>query len=185
MGMSKQIGFTPAVFLRGVNLGPHKRIEMDALCRVFDSAGYQNVRTILASGNVFFETAPGMALPQGEEIERLLENAFGFQVDVFLRSVSRLVELLQADPFKGILITPQTRFYVTFLSEPPQTSLKIPYENPEKDFRIIRVSGCDVCSVVELSPARGTTEAMKILGKEFGKKITTRNWNTIVKMLKG
>lgn len=29
---------------------------------------------------------------------------------------------------------------------------------------------------------RGTTDAMKILEKEFGKKITTRNWNTVVKI---
>jgi len=38
---------------------------------------------------------------------------------------------------------------------------------------------------VTLTPQRGTTEAMADLEKQFGKRITTRNWNTVTKMLKG
>jgi uncharacterized protein (DUF1697 family) len=94
-------------------------------------------------------------------------------------------ELADSNPFKKITVTPQMRLYVTFLSEKPKSSLKIPYESPEKDFKIVRVSNNEVCSVLTLSPNTGTVDAMSVLEKEFGRKVTTRNWNTVIKLLKG
>jgi uncharacterized protein (DUF1697 family) len=46
----------------------------------------------------------------------------------------------------------------------------------------LRVSEREVCSVLTLSPNSGTTKAMDILEKEFGKNVTTRNWNTVIKI---
>jgi uncharacterized protein (DUF1697 family) len=74
--------------------------------------------------------------------------------------------------------------YVTFLTEKHQSSLKIPYESPDKNLKIIRATASEVCSVVTLSPNTGTVDLMSFLEKEFGRKITTRNWNTIGKILK-
>ena len=51
---------TPAVmtkyvaFLRGINVGRHKRIKMADLKRAFEAAGFHNVATYIASGNVIF-----------------------------------------------------------------------------------------------------------------------------------
>jgi uncharacterized protein (DUF1697 family) len=174
-----------AAFLRGINVGPHKRIEMEALRKVFEAAGYQQVKTFLASGNVLFNAAEEDASLLASTVEQLLENAFAFKVDVILRSLAQLQELVQADPFKDIPLTPQTRLYVTFLSELPEVRLEIPAENPHMGFRRVRVTDSEVCSVVELSPGYGTTEAMRDNDKELGKKTTTRNWNTIQKMVKG
>ncbi|MGI0020618.1 MAG: hypothetical protein ACREAY_09125 [Nitrososphaera sp.] len=42
----------------------------------------------------------------------------------------------------------------------------------------------EVFSVLTLSPDRRTVDLMKILEIEFGKKITTRNWNTVSRILK-
>jgi len=41
-----------------------------------------------------------------------------------------------------------------------------------------------VCSVLVLSSNSRTVDLMKVLEKEFGSKITTRNWNTIVRLMK-
>jgi uncharacterized protein (DUF1697 family) len=89
---------------------------------------------------------------------------------------------VKGSPFEDVTVTSQTRLYVTFLSEKPASNLEIPYESPEKDFRILSVSDSEVCSVLTLTPNRGTTKAMDILEKEFGKNITTRNWNTVQKI---
>ena len=43
-------------FLRGINVGGHKPIKMEALAKAFASLGFQNVKTVLASGNVLFES---------------------------------------------------------------------------------------------------------------------------------
>jgi uncharacterized protein (DUF1697 family) len=39
-------------------------------------------------------------------------------------------------------------------------------------------------SVLDLSKGKGTTDAMDAMAKELGKNITTRNWNTVKKMVR-
>lgn len=90
--------------------------------------------------------------------------------------------MIDTNPFKNISVTPETRLYVTFLLGKPKHNLQIPYESHEKDFKILSVSNGEVISVLTLSPKRRTPEAMTIIEKEFGKNVTTRNWNTVVKI---
>ena len=60
-------------FLRGINLG-RRTIKMDALRKTFESAGYKNVKTILASGNVVFETNATDAKKLRADIEVTLSD---------------------------------------------------------------------------------------------------------------
>jgi len=47
-------------FLRAINVGGRKRLEMSALRRIFAAAGCTDVRTCIQSGNVIYQ-APGSA----------------------------------------------------------------------------------------------------------------------------
>ncbi len=47
-----------AALLRGVNVGPAKRVAMADLRALVEGLGYTDVRTLLNSGNVVY-TAPG------------------------------------------------------------------------------------------------------------------------------
>ena len=180
--------------LRGINVGGNKLIKMDDLKKCFAALGFKNVKTILASGNVLFESTNANEDALAKTIEKKLEDVLGHKVGVQIRSIDEIQKLADRNPFKKIKITPETRLYITFLPEKPKTgardvparsNLKIPYTSPEKDFRIIEVTNREICSVVDLNLGRGTVEAMGILDKEFGKNITTRNWNTVGKILKG
>ncbi len=171
-------------FLRGINVGGHKPIKMDALARAFGSLGFQNVKTILASGNVVFEASKASPGVLTQQIEEKLEKTFGHPVGVTLRAISKIQKLVKSDPFKNITVTTQTRLYVTFRRDKTKGALKGPYQSPEKDFQILSVSASEICSVLTLSPDRQTTQLMNILEKEFGKTVTTRNWNTVVRILK-
>ncbi|MGB2714831.1 MAG: hypothetical protein WBC51_11660, partial [Vicinamibacterales bacterium] len=95
-----------------------------------------------------------------------------------------LEQLIKADPFKRIKVAAQTRLYVTFLSDKPTTKLKIPYESTDKHFCILKVSESEVFHAVVLTPNSRSVDDMAILEKEFGKNITTRNWNTIIRIVK-
>jgi len=186
--MSKTAANNPTMvryiaFLRGINVGGHKPIKMDALARAFESLGFQNVKTILASGNVVFEAHGPGSVALAKKIEEKLQKTFGHPVGVTIRTLVEIQKLVKSDPFKKVTVTPQTRLYVTFRRDKTQGTLKIPYQSPEKDFQILRVSTDEVCSVLTLSPGRRTPELMSILEKEFGKTVTTRNWNTIIKVL--
>ncbi len=90
--------------------------------------------------------------------------------------------LVEEAAFKDVVVTPKTRLYITFLCKKSDGSLRIPYESAERDFTILRVTHTEIWSGLTLSDELGTLESMKILEKEFGKNITTRNWNTVLKI---
>ncbi len=168
-------------FLRGVNVGGHNTIAMAALKSAFESMGFSNVRTVLASGNVVFE-APGKDPNPDQTISQGLEKAFGFPVKVVLRTVRELRAMVDSDPFKGIPSGPEIKFYVTFLAQrtPDRSRLRVPA--PAKGVRIIRVTPGETFSAVTLSPGVGTPDLMAFLDKALGDAATTRNWNTIIRI---
>jgi uncharacterized protein (DUF1697 family) len=172
-----------AAFLRGINVGG-VTVKMDKLKKTFEAIGFANVKTLLASGNVLFASPSVSESALVKKIEKKLETAFGRKIGVLIRKIDELQHLADADPFAGIKVTPKTRLYVTFLAEKTKSGLKIPYESPDKNFKIIRATGSEVCSVLTLSPNSRTIDLMSILEKEFGRKVTTRNWNTINRILK-
>ena len=174
-----------AAFLRGINVGGNKLIKMEDLKKCFASAGFKNVKTILASGNVLFESTTADEDALAKKIADKLKAELGHDVGIQIRSIDELQKLADRDPFKKIKVTPDTRLYITFLPEKSKSKLKIPYESPGKDFKILHVTAREICSVVTLSPGRGTLDMMAFVEKEFGKNITTRNWNTVGKILKG
>jgi uncharacterized protein (DUF1697 family) len=169
-------------FLRGINVGGNKLIQMTELTQAFESSGFEDVKTVLVSGNVLFRTSQADARALTRQIGETLERTLGFEIGVLLRTREEILSLVNADPFKNSKVTPDTRLYVTFVSEETQSELKIPYESPQKDFRIVSVVGRDICSVVELSPNRGTPDLMRFIEKEFGQSVTTRTWNTITRI---
>lgn len=182
-------------FLRGINVGGNATVKMEELRKTFESLGFFDVKTLLNSGNVVFATETHeRALTK--KIEEKLLQIFDRKIIVLIRSISAIQKLIDIDPFKKITITPDTRLYVTFLSEKPHSIVNISYppasqaralragESPKKDFKILEVSSTEICSVLTLSPERNTTDIMNILEKEWGKNITTRNWNTVLKIAK-
>jgi len=172
-----------AAFLRGINNLGQKPVKMDELKKAFESLGFKNVKTLLASGNVVFDSPNSSPSVLTKTIEAKLKKKFGHEIVVRIREIGELKRLSEMNPFKGIKLTPQTRLYVSFLSEKPKGGMKIPYKSPDKTFKILRATGSEVLSGVTLSSNTGTTDLMELLDKEFGRKITTRNWNTILKVL--
>ena len=76
-------------FLRAVNVGGHT-VKMDALRRHFESLGFSNVETFIASGNVIFETPFKNARTLESSIENKLRDALGYEVAAFLRTDAEL-----------------------------------------------------------------------------------------------
>ena len=164
-------------FLRGINVGGHKRIPMPELKKVFEKQGFLHVKTSLNTGNVIFEgeKASTMAIPG------MLENAFGFFIGTIVLPFDDICKIVASNPFKSIEVSPERRLYVTFLAERSDSQPEVPYFSADGSFRIIHHTNHAVFSVLDLGKTK-TTDAMNILEKEFGKQITTRNYNTVVKI---
>lgn len=155
-------------------------VSMADLAKLFEKAGCSNVKTLLASGNVIFESALSSSALE-KKLEASLKTKYKRDILVMVRGMDDLKKMERQDPFSGVKMTPNTRLYVTFLSEHSK-GVKIPEPSPE--FRIVRIFNGDVFTAIELSEEEGTTDSMSILEKVFGNHITTRNWNTVQKVFR-
>ncbi|HEX6036647.1 DUF1697 domain-containing protein [Longimicrobium sp.] len=102
-------------FLRAINVGK-RQVKMDRLRAIFEEAGFDDVETFIASGNVIF-TAPAQDSRALERrIEGVLKEALGFEVETFLRTPAELDSIARYRPFgdEGDTYT----MYVNFLYEP-------------------------------------------------------------------
>lgn len=172
-----------AGFLRGVNMIGRRTVKMAELRRIFESMDFSDVRTILASGNVVFGSKRSNIAALSARIEQRIEPEFGYPVRVIVRSLDELESIAATNPFRGVPASPRTKLLVTLLSERPAGRFMGPYTSPEKDFKVLRVEDRTVFSVVTLDGDRRSSGVMSFLERQFGTEQTSRNWNTIVRVL--
>jgi uncharacterized protein (DUF1697 family) len=129
--------------------------------------------------------APEELAALGAHIEAGLNQVFGYPIAVAVRRVADIERLVASDPFKGVATTPESRLYVTFFAHPVENGTRISPERRESGLGIVRVTPGEVLSAITLSPGWGTTELMAFLEKEFGPGVTTRNWNTVLRIVGG
>ena len=79
-----------AAFLRGVNLGRHRRVTSDQLRSCFEAIGFDDVATFRSSGNVAFDAGRASRANLTARIEQGLADALGFDVVVFLRTAAEV-----------------------------------------------------------------------------------------------
>ncbi len=100
--------------LRAVNVGG-TQLPMDALLAMCRSAGFEQARTYIASGNALFRSR--LRAPQVRHaLEARLAGFFGKPVGVHVRTAAELATVLAENPFTG---TPPSRNVTVFLHAPP------------------------------------------------------------------
>jgi uncharacterized protein (DUF1697 family) len=163
-------------FLRGINVGGHIVVKKQ-LKEVFTSLGFQNVFTYRQSGNVIFETDNSNTHDIKAVIEDKLSNTLGYEVSVFVRTISQLKRLIDFDPFKDQTKNGES-FLVTFLATAPANfPLQLPLTIPKSTAQVISTTGMDVFSVTH----GGGEGALPnpFLESKLKQKTTTRNMNII------
>ncbi|WP_159523361.1 DUF1697 domain-containing protein [Sunxiuqinia indica] len=167
------------VFMRGINVGGNKKVPMNQLKDVLTRNGYHNVKTLLASGNVVFESEEERI----RLVQSIIEEAFGFSIPTIVFPFDYIKAIVENQPFKDVETASTIKCNVTFSQAELKTSLSIPFQNEDGSFRILQVTDHSVFWMSDTSKIK-TTEVMKLLDREFGKEITTRNYNTVVKLAK-
>jgi uncharacterized protein (DUF1697 family) len=103
-------------FLRAINVGG-RVVKMDRLRAIFEAAGFRNVETLIASGNVIFDTRAVNKESLETKIERALEKALGYEVATFVRSAAEVDAVARREPFGER--AEQDTLFVGFLKEQP------------------------------------------------------------------
>lgn len=170
-------------FLRGINVGGHHKVPMVDLRNELEKLGFENVLTLLNSGNVIFDAISDNTEELEKTISEHLEKFFGFSIPTILRKSEVIYRLLDKDPFKDVLLTKDIRLYVSFLRKDVETDLPLPCTSDDSSFKIIDKIDKTIVSVLDVSVSK-TPKAMAVVERYFGKDITTRNWNTIKRIEK-
>jgi uncharacterized protein (DUF1697 family) len=173
---------TFAVFLRGINVGG-VRIAMRDLQRVLTGAGFRNVTTLLASGNVVLDAGTDDAGEVKEAVEAALREGFGYEAWVIVKTPGQVAAVIDGYPF----VAPDdgvARHAYTVLTTGAKTVREAvdacPEPSPEERFQ-------GAGDVLYWEVPKGSTldsNLAKQLGRARYKPLaTTRNLNTMHKVL--
>jgi uncharacterized protein (DUF1697 family) len=163
--------------LRGVNVGGARKLPMKELAPALEELGLEDAVTYIQSGNVVFRGPAGKA-KLVSQLERAIEQRFGLDVTVMLRTPAELAKLIDANPFGG----DEAKLHVAFLNrKPAKTAIaKLdPDRSPPDEFA---VRGAEI--YLHFPNGYGRTK----LGADYfervlGVRATARNWRTVTKLL--
>ncbi len=158
--------------LRGVNLGKRKLI-MSELRALVEGAGYANVQTLLASGNLILD-----AKEKGDKLEAKLEElileGLGLNTDVFVRTGAELEAIIAANPFKAFARAQPTFLVVVFMRERASAAeMKAMEETALLGEEIAPGEGC---LYITFPKGQGPSKL------KLPRLATARNWNTVTKL---
>jgi uncharacterized protein (DUF1697 family) len=166
-------------FLRGINVGGKKLIKMEDLRRVVESLGLKNVRTFIASGNVLFETSQTNRDALTRKIEKKLLTAFAHDVPVVLQTIDELKDILTAGPFKKIKPSADVVMFVAFLAAEPKGKPKLPLQSATENLEVLAIKNRAAFILCRRKKNGMFSFPNNFFEKEFGVTATTRNWNTV------
>jgi uncharacterized protein (DUF1697 family) len=172
---------TCLAFLRGVNIGPHKKVAMADLKAMLVRMKFADPRTLLNSGNAVFRTGGR----DTEDLERALAGELAkrlkLDVDVFVRTAEEWERAIDANPAPKVAKDDPGHFLLLCLKDEPTAAavkaLRAAIRGPETVHAVGRhlyMSYPDGVGTSKVTPA--------LIERILGTRATGRNWNTVLKM---
>ena len=167
--------------LRGVNVGGHNMIKMDALRALYESLGLRDAQTYVQSGNVVFRTQGRDLASLSKRIEDGIERAFGFRPSVILRTVADLRDVIAKNPFAKRAGIEPSKLVVTFLAGDPGSEARAKVLGIKVGPEELRMDGREV--YIYFPDGMGRSKLWPLIEKALKAPGTGRNWNTVEKLL--
>jgi len=145
--------------IRGVGPG-NPNMHGEKLKEFFESLGFGNVKPIISSGNVVFESDETDERKIEDNIQKELPKKLGFSRMTIIRSEDDLRKFVATDPFRNIEDERPNYLLVTFF----------------KDRR------AEIPTVLDMNSEKATN-FMAEIDKKYNKEVTTRTWKTVHRIL--
>lgn len=158
--------------LRGINLGK-RQVKMAQLRALAERAGYANVATLLASGNLILE-AKHTGAKLETALEKLILEGLGLATDVHVRTGAELDAIIAANPFKAFAKTQPNFLVVYFMRVEPGAAEREAMERTSLTGEEIKQG--ENCLYIKFPQGAGPS---KLKLPKLG---TARNWNTMTKL---
>ena len=162
---------THIALLRAVNVGGTGKLPMADLRSLCEAAGFSNVKTYIASGNVLLSTDLS-ATDIKAELEKRLADYAGKPVGVIVRTVDEMADIVASNPFQD---QPPQKTLTIFLDEaPPRDALEGAIGQAVEEMRLGKRE------IFVFYPDGQGRSKLKIPAAQAG---TARNMNTIRKIV--
>jgi uncharacterized protein (DUF1697 family) len=172
---------TNIALLRAVNVGGRTTVAMSALRDLVGSLGFTNVRSLLQSGNLVFESG-GLG---GAEIERLLEaqseKQLGLRTDFFVRTAKEWGALMARNPFPDAAENDPGHLVVMFLKKPTTAKAVQGLQAAIEGREAVCAHGKQAYITYPDGIGRSRL-TNRMIEKHLGSSGTGRNWNTVRKL---
>ena len=166
--------------LRAVNVGGRK-VTMKELREGAEEAGFENCRTLIASGNLVFDAKKASDARIEAELESLIEKTFGLFSEVMVRNPAEWAAILKANPFPKKAKDDPAHLVVMVCKTKPDAKaidawlegFRAKYDKGEQ----LKVVGREI--YIDYGDSIGQSKL--VLPKKLATG-TARNWNTMLKL---
>ena len=169
-----------ALLLRGVNVGTKNSLPMAELRAALGELGCTGVQTYVQSGNAVFATTLSEAALT-KAIERALLAYMGRPIATTLRTQKQMQAIVAGNPFVKVATKP-AYLCVTFLSHAPKKEEVAALYAEEWKPELFEVVGREIYAWHPhgqgRSPLAAAIGRLPVRGA-----LTTRNWNTVQKLV--
>ena len=166
-----------AALLRGVS---PMNCSMPKLKAALEHAGFDDVKTVISSGNAVFTTRRASESSIERKCEEAMERHMGRRFLTIVRSIDDLATLLDQDRFAGHALPANAKRNVTFLRVAPRPAPKLPVVLGSAEILALHGREAYTCYV----PGDASPTFMTLIETTFGTDVTTRTWDTIGRIVK-
>ena len=171
---------TQIALIRGINVGGHRQLGMTNLRAFLTELGFDDVRSLLQSGNLVFKSK----VRSGAELERFLETEankkLGIDLDIFVRAPDEWKALIRQNPFRKEAEQDPGLLIVMFLKNAADAEDVAALQSDVKGPETIQAKGRHAYIFYPNGQGRSKlTNA--VIEKRLGR-CTGRNWNTVMKL---
>lgn len=168
--------------LRGINVGGHRLMKMDALKNICTHLDFTHVQTYLQSGNLVFQSTLTNTAEISSALKESIEKEFGFDVPILTMHHPYFEDLVNNNPFLKDDSKDASFFHITFLSNKvaeQQTELL-----KEADLNNDAYMVSDQAVYLYCPNGYSTSKLTNsLIERKLGVEATTRNWKTIQALL--
>jgi len=168
--------------LRGINVGGNKKIKMADLRDLYASLGFEKTKTLLQSGNAVFQTEMDDLAQIQAHIQDGIQDRFGFDVYVILRTPEEFQAIVDNHPFTEEQINDPRKLSFAYLDEQPDDSAidDLRDNNPGRE----AIHAGDRVLYMFYPDGKGRSKLdNNRIERTLKVKATARNWNTTMKIV--
>jgi uncharacterized protein (DUF1697 family) len=168
--------------LRGVNVGGHNLIRMNALRALCTSLDLTNVQTYVQSGNILFQTSEQKLDRVSKRIAGAIEETFNLRCEVIVRTLGELRSVIERNPFAGRQGLEPAKLLVNFLASDPGPEAQRKVLQIETGPEEVRLDGREMYIYFPNGMGRSKLP-WSALDRVLATPATGRNWNTVNKLV--